>query len=273
MWPWLTALSIVGYVYATSQMAHRVRRYIHFPAWKKVERPLFSLSGLWIDSFSGESEQELVDRVIKRYAPDVVVLSGKSVDGKARVSVGAMYPHRLGTRAGAAGGIAILSQIPFASPAMRELGFDALPGGVATLVVANERVLELGVLLLEPSRDQDSFERNRISSRRLSSLMRNSFESRVVVGNFASSPFSMLSSVFNEQSRMNSMAFGGGIRQTIQVLDNTGFASGRNVFASRDMIRERFELIAEPSRKSPIVFFSVVSGPALEDIAATEQLG
>jgi hypothetical protein len=141
---------------------------------------------------------------------------------------------------------------------MTQLGFDALPGGVVSLAMPDEGEFELGVLMLERSHDKASFERNRISSRRLSSLMRNSQQRRIVVGNLNTTPFSMLSSIFNEQSGMRSLVFQSGFVNTLGVLSLNSHVFGRNVFVSRDMVRKDFEFVDLPGRNEPVVFFSVL---------------
>jgi hypothetical protein len=258
-WSWLTVVAVIAYVYAIASMGHRVRRYIHFVGWKNSISTASSMSGLWIDSFYPDKEQAVLEELAARFNPSVIVVSGAGSNLIASSILANTHPHRVATSPSADGSIEVLSRLPYASREIVELGFNALPGGVVSLGMPDGQQVELGVLMLQPSYNKASFERNRITSRRLSALMRNSSQRRVVVGDFNATPFSMLSSIFNEQSGMHSLLFKSFFSYRLGALDMRSGISGRNVFVSRDMTSERLEYLFMPDRQEPVVYFSVLS--------------
>jgi hypothetical protein len=254
---WVTVLVVIAYLYAVLQMVHRVRRYIHFAHWAVPQSATVSVSGVWIDSFSSAAESEVLTQIVSRYSPTLVMVHSEGL-GSSLLDVPplAKYPFHASTAPSADGTITVFSKLPFTTPQMTDLGFEALPGGLITLKLSQGQALELGVLALTRSVDTASFERNRITSRRLSSLMRNSSAHRIVVGNFNSTPFSMLSSIYNEQAGMHSLVFGGSFAQVFSALSGFSSSGGRNVFVARDCGKERFEFIKVPHRAAPIILFA-----------------
>jgi hypothetical protein len=272
-WSWLSVVAILAYLYAITEMGYRVRRYFHFAGWKSVVATAPVVSGVWIDSFSPATEQALVQDLVARFSPALLIVGAKGAGPLVSQQVAGAYNYRVSTSPAPDGVIEIHSRFKPATDKVTELGSNALPGGVVSLIMPDGGQFEIGVLMLERSVDKESFERNRISSRRLSSLMRSSQQRRLVVGNFNTTPFSMLSSIFNAQSRMYSLIFGSGFVNVLKSLNVNSSAFGRNVFVSSEISPKDLQFIAFTNGREPALFFSVLVGQTMTQPAADATIG
>jgi hypothetical protein len=138
------------------------------------------------------------------------------------------------------------------------LGIEAFPGGVFVLQQEGSAAIEIGVMRLERSISSEVFERNRVTSRRLASLMRNSDEPRLVVAQFGTTPFSQLMAIYPKQARLRSLMFGMELSKMFEIAWPALVSPGSNIFVSRDFTRQTLELIHLPGCQSPLIFFRVV---------------
>jgi hypothetical protein len=232
--------------------------YAHFRGFNhSSDERGFSLSGLWIDRWSPHERLVDVQQLILRRKPTLVVFSGYLSEGLDD------YAHRAVTASLENGGIRILSQIPIASQQIDQLGLESFPGGVFTLQPPSGPAIEVGVMALKPSMSQEIFERNRITARRLSSLMRNSSAPRLVAAEFATTPFSSFVSVYSEQAKLRSLMFGQGLLKTFNLESPLALSNDSNVFVSRDLEPVVFERIILPGRARSVLYFEVRVSPLL----------
>jgi len=142
--------------------------------------------------------------------------------------------------------VSILSSLDLPDRGVPNLGFSARPGGVVGVKLASGATVDLGVIGLRPSTTQSEFERNRISARRLSSYMRNSDATRLVIGSFYATPFSQFASVFTSQARLRSLWYGKGMVKTFDMNHTLSYFTFSHGFISRDMRPLRVERLSVP---------------------------
>jgi hypothetical protein len=261
-------VTIAALLYVVVSGSHKAWPYLFFSRWKDIDGAKLSssleLSGIWIDSWKSNEPTEHITELLKVKLPDLVIISGRNTDAVMSKIPIKYYQHRVVTSPAAEGEISIASKISFATDKISELGLLAFPGGVISLNIPGYRRVELGVMALEPSLSGESFERNRVTARRLSSLMRNSIETRIVAASFNTTPFSQIASIYTEQTRMRSLMFGLGLLKTYNMLNPWSSFTYSNVFVSKDIKREKFERISLKDRTHAALYFKVSGDSKLE---------
>jgi hypothetical protein len=266
---WLTArwrkarsvLLIIGVLchgYAVAFMDHKAWPFLFFSRWPEatvIGQPL--VSGIWIDSWGESDRSEPVAALVAQRKPDLLLVSGYGTDRLIDRLAVAGLTNRVRVRNPLDGEIQLATRFDTVGDSFKELGIGALPGGSIRLRLPDRSELLLGTMALTRSISKESFQRNRITSRRLSSIMRNSSESRLVVANFGTSPFSQLAAIYPEQTRMRSLMFGGGLLKTFDYRRWWSHFTYSNVFISKDLTRVGFERITLPERGSALLYFSV----------------
>lgn len=252
------AVALLAQLYVCIVVAKQARPYLVFNRWPQIEAASTTpLSILYLDDWSGESSSERVREVVGRLHPSIVVASGHRVVELASVLSQAQYPYHAQTPVSADGEIRVFSSYPLEAERIEGLGMEAYPGGTVGVRVADTKVVELGTLALAPSFSTEQFERNRVSTRRLASLMRNSDATRIVVANFNATPFSQFASIYVEQARMRSVFFGRGLKKTYDMQSKLVALSLSNALVSRDVQPLVVERIEIPGRSRAGIFFSV----------------
>jgi hypothetical protein len=260
-WSWFSAIACFAYVFAAGRMIHRIWPYVSFPGWgEKSQISSISVSGAWIDSWTEQDDPIDVRRALGRYEPKIVVVSGRAVETLSNTMPLHEYPHRLKLHAEDSREIQLLSQMPFGEHSHKNLGINAEVGGLISVVVSPTKTIQFGVLDLPVAKTAADFERKRISSRRLSSLVRNSAETRIIVGQFHATPFSELVSIYTKQAKVRSLRFNSDGSAALRVLANYQAECPAQVFVSKDAVPESFEEFPIAGRRPPGVYFRIGLG-------------
>ncbi len=256
---WLSFGAIWCYVYAVVHTAIILAPYLHYKRWSKAfSSPTNQMSALWSECPINPDSSVELQRQIGRLEPSVlIILGGLSADLSSSVFLN-RYPYTARTSSVEKGGILLISKSPFGPPRADDLGIEAFPGGVFVLQKEGSAAIEIGVMRLERSISSEVFERNRVTSRRLASLMRNSDEPRLVVAQFGTTPFSQLMAIYPKQARLRSLMFGMELSKMFEIAWPALVSPGSNIFVSRDFTRQTLELIHLPGCQSPLIFFRVV---------------
>jgi hypothetical protein len=259
-WGVLGALGCYGYVIVF--MGCKLAPYLFYDRWPaQVSQGSATVSGLWIDQWGRGDSISALQALVTRKAPMVLMVSGENSAVELLGAMTERFPNQVRTQCTDGDVISVFSQLPFGAQQFDNLGVEAFPGGVFSLQVHDGRQIELGVMALSRSTSQELFERNRITARRLSSLMRNSREPRIVAAQFSTTPFSQLMALYPEQARLRSLMFGAGLHKTFNMEHPFVITTDSNIFVSRDFARLSFEAITIPERERTALFFRVALGP------------
>gem|GEM_PF-1666998 len=261
--PWMLWSAVVCYGYASVFMLCKLFPFVHYNRWPLViEDSESNVRGLWVDGWSAADRVAELNEVISVKQLSVVMIAGTAPHEALRDPLLDLFPYRATTAPvepanGEHVSIAIFSKVPFTSERIDQFGVEALPGGVFPLQLPNGAVLELGVMSLVPSDSQQSFERNRITSRRLSALMRSSSAARIVAAQFSTTPFSQFMAVYPEQVKMRSLMYGIGLYKTFDMNNFSNYSTESNVFVSHNVARIEFERIRVEGRSRAMLYFHV----------------
>jgi hypothetical protein len=256
---WLLWGAIVCYGYVIVSMGSVLAPYLWYSRWYQPpnqDTPV--ISGLWIDGWSTRDRLSDLREVLSRTEPMVVMVSGEFAGLEQSLDPLKFLPYRARTSSAENGGISIFSAIPIGAEKIDHLGVEAFPGGVFSLYPPGGRSIELGVMALVRSTTQEQFERNRITARRLSSVMRSSRAPLIVAAQFSTTPFSPFMAVYSEQVRLRSIMFGLGLYKTFNMENPVVISTDSNIFVSQDFSRVSFERIYLPMRERAALFFRVL---------------
>jgi hypothetical protein len=212
---------------------------------------------VWIDSWTEHDDPGALTKIVARYSPTIVLVSGTLSDSNSAAVSIPRYPHRLELKAAGSDRIVFMSQLPLGSSAELQLGIGAEAGGFIPLLVGENKTVQIGAIDLKYASNAIDFERKRISSRRLSALVRNGVDTRIVVGQFRSTPFSQLVSIYSQQARVRSLRFNAGIFKAQSILNYCQAECAAQVFVSRDVIPGQLEEFQMDGRQQPALFFQV----------------
>ena len=243
-------------------MLDRGWSYISFHRWgERSGTSAPSISGVWIDSWTERDDVQALIKSVSGLKPNIIMVSGVKLDAVSEAVPAAEYPHRVRLRAEHSREIQLLSQLPFGADPRLDLGIHAEVGGFIPLAVGLNKTIQLGVLGLAPSTNATDFERKRISSRRLSALVRNSAATRIVVGQFSATPFSQLMSIYTQQARVRSLRFNSGFPAALRTLRFCQTECPAQVFISKDAVPEIFEEFPIAERNQSGIYFKIVVPP------------
>lgn len=251
-------VAVLSHLFVIMYVVTCVRPYLTFSRWPHlVDEHSAQLSFLYVDGWTKSDRIEEFLPIIEERKPSLIVLSGKDIGAAMAAIPGGRFPYRASTQPSEGGDISIASVIPLETDAIEGLGLNAYPGGVATLRLTSSKVIQLGVLMMEPSFSKSQFERNRISTRRLATLMRNSEESRILLANFNATPFSQFTSMYLDQARMRSLLFGHGLTKTYDLRASMIHLLLSNGLVSRDIEPQQVELLSVSGRERAALFASM----------------
>jgi hypothetical protein len=255
---WISAAALCCYAYISVYVIVITAPYFFYNKWQIARSDGGeALSGLWIECGSNRDTSSEIERLIERRDPTIVLISGVSSLELLEIDSLSRFVHRTRSASDEKGGLRLFSRLPFGLHITDNLGIEAFPGGVFVLEPQGMIPIEVGVMTLDRSTSQSIFERNRVTARRLASLMRNSHAPRVVVAQFGTTPFSQLMNLYAEQTRMRSLMFGIGLHKTFDMENPLVAVTDSNVFVSRDLTREVFERIHLPQCKRAALFFRI----------------
>jgi hypothetical protein len=258
-WSWFAALACLAYAFSVGKMIDRVWPYIWFDRWSNsiADSAAVPISGLWVDSWTERDDPSALMNLVTRHSPTIVLVSGAIPDlNSAAVSL-QRYPHRVELQAAGADKISFMSQLPLGSSAKLDLGINADVGGLIPLLVGENKTVQIGTLDLKYAKSAVDFERKRVSSRRLSALVRNGVDTRIVVGQFNSTPFSQLVSIYSQQARVRSLRFNAGLFEALSILKYCQTECPAQVFVSRDVRPGQLEEFHLDGREQPALLFKV----------------
>lgn len=242
-------LAVVAQLYVIGFIGSLAWPYLRYDRWPTyTAEDSASLRILFVTNWRSEDESRDFAGLVARYSPDLVVISGRERDFFDTFLPSTRLAHRFRFGEPGDGSIEIASALPLRNSEALALGLNAFPGGVVPVEVAPDVVLKLGVLALEPSFSKAQFERNRVTARRLSSIMRGGQGTRVVLANFNATPFSQLAYVYRKQARLRSAFYGMGLLASWDMRSWWARFSASDVLISKDARPIRRERVELPSR-------------------------
>jgi len=188
------------------------------------------------------------------YYPDVLVVSGTPRETFLASAGRFTYRREFGGHAG----VLVISSLELLDPDVSNLGINSRPGGVVAVKLPSGALISLGVINLSPAFNQRDFERNRVSARRLASVMRNSDSTRLVIGDFYATPLSQFVSVFTEQARLRSLWYGQGIVKTYDMRRMLSHFTLSHALVSRDLRPAKVERVSIPECSRAGIFTELV---------------
>ncbi len=220
------AVSLMLLVYHVVFVGHLLLPYVT-GALRQVDDDRERVSLAYIQRFS--SLPDLLEFSI-RFNPHILIAQDFPISKVAAVKE--RFPHIRVASGDNIRGILIASTFSVSDDIATNLGVGAYPGMVVRIQVNQTFAPLLGVLALKPSRNQESLERNRITSRRLASVMRNGVGPRMALLDLSTTPWSQFSYIFQEQTDMKSMLEHLGWREYIAIGRPYGIKTLHNIFAS-----------------------------------------
>lgn len=254
-------LGVLAHGYAISFMSLKALPYLYYNSWPAVDRENDRrVTGLWIDDWNQDRNASDLEGVIHEHRADLLILAGKNLEVVRHKFRDLSFPHSECVDSVEEKSICVASVFAIYPQSIFNLGVNAWPGGVFNISLGGGVEFKLGVINLERSLSKDIFERNRVTARRLSSIMRDSDGLRIVAGQFNAAPFSQLVSVYSEQARMSSLMFGK------SKLSSTGWAgpsiatAGRNVFVSKGLAPIKLSSFKASAGIGEALWFEVAIG-------------
>lgn len=211
---------------------------------------------LVVDCTGGEGAHDLAEHTVEQLHPDVIVAvqdSGATCGPVKRIQG---IVHELASDVDASRRVTVISRFPFLSSWRHNLGHGALPGVFGALQVDQDAILEIGAIDLIPVRSQESFGSDRVTSRRLATLIKFSERPRMVVGAFRGSPTSQIVKMYVDELHLHSVFFNGGMARIAAIFrEAIGLGAGLNVFASNDVATHNVtEYAVDPDGFSGVSF-------------------
>ena len=200
-------------------------------------------------------------REVAQRKPEIVALVGRANELEIAREALPEYPAVLESespnRADNAERVLVLSKLEIGPESKTSLGIEALPALFLSMRSVRGDKLLFGVLDLLPADSQQDFFKSKVTSRRMATLMRYAPESRIVVGNFAATPFSPIVAMYTRQVRLRSVMFGHGLFRTFDTTDPLVRLTLDNAFVSKDLRVVSFEMISGVSARRRSFVFTV----------------
>lgn len=242
-------------------VANLGRPYVYFDRWPSLVGKQVSQVGVLVAPFfDGDAACARVQSMIREYRPDILVMMSNG-DVVSRIKEFHELPFVQEQNAAKNGGIAIASKFPFRERIRDGIGFGALPAMYEELSLPDGSIVELGALLLSPVTDQGAFEDNKVTARRMATLVRNSSRHRIVVGSFFDSPFSKIVSLYTRQGRLRSVMFGRWFQNTWDMQSAFLKLPADHAFVSRYISVQDVTLFEAPTSRHRGIFFRAIFEP------------
>lgn len=255
-------LTLVVHLWLLLIVVGLLRPYVYFSKWPGVDKDRsIGLTVLVVPWFLRESGVEVFDQLLQRYRSDLVVITGLSNLAALRDSVGNAFPFFMAFEDAQENKLLALSRYPINAISRMGSGFGGLPAMYGMIELPKQEMLELGVLSLSPIKDQESFEDNKLTARRMATLVRNSARHRMLIGSFFESPFSKNVSIFSRQGRLRSVMFGRGLHSTWDMHSTFLRMPADHAFVSRRIVVEEVELVDVQQSHHRGMFFKVALEP------------
>jgi hypothetical protein len=237
------------------------RPYVYFERWPALVGKHVSQVGVLVAPFfDGDAAVHRLQSMIHEYRPDIVVMMGNG-DALRHIKESHEFPFVQERNSAKHTGIVIVSKFPFREGRRDGGGFGALPALYEELSLPDGTILEFGALLLSPVTDQEAFEDNKVTARRIATLVRNSSRHRIVVGSFFGSPFSKIVSLYTRQGRLRSVMFGRGFRNTWDMQSALLKLPADHAFVSRYIGVQDVTLFEAPTSRHRGLFFTAIFEP------------
>ncbi len=254
--PMALVLMVQGYlIFRVGELA---APYLYFPkAREQREAQGSPLSVLFSHTdFAPDGLPQLAKEAAAR-RPDLVVLFGEQPQLSVALEALGPFSSVVRTPEELPDGILVLSRLTVES-SRNEMGVDSLPALSMRMRAPGGEPILLGALSLVPPSSQDAFFRNKVTSRRIATLMRYSEEPRLAIGSFQSAPFSPLVSMYVRQVRLWSVMFDRGLFRTFDVSDPLVRLTLDHAFVSRDLQVTSLEMLEGISRRRRGMAFGLV---------------
>jgi hypothetical protein len=245
-------------------MSLKTLPYLYYNSWPAVDRENDRrVTGLWIDDWNQDRNASDLEGVIHEHRADLLILAGKNLEVVRHKFRDLSFPHSECVDSVEEKSICVASVFAIYPQSIFNLGVNAWPGGVFNISLGGGVEFKLGVINLERSLSKDIFERNRVTARRLSSIMRDSDGLRIVAGQFNAAPFSQLVSVYSEQARMRSLLFGN------SKVNSAGWSAslvptmGHNVLVSKEIAPSEIYRFKASSEIGELLWFEIAIGQSI----------
>jgi hypothetical protein len=168
-------------------------------------------------------------------SPDVLIVA-RFTETPLPSGVRSWYPHVLVSSTTSGRTVEIFSKAPSHPPERTEYGYGALPGVLGSFETPDGVLFQLGAFDLMLSSSQDSFNKSRLTSRRLASALKYSAEPRIVVGAFRASVTSQLVNMYSDQLKLRSIFFDGGLSRLWRCLvGSIALSQNLNAFTAKNI--------------------------------------
>lgn len=239
-------------------VANLGRPYVYFDRWPSLVGKKVSQVGVLVAPFfDGDAASATLQSMIHKYRPDILVMMDSGY-GMRRTKESREFPFVKEHNVANNGRITIVSKFPFREGGSDGIGFGALPALYEELSLADGTIVEFGALLLSPVTDQEAFEDNKVTARRMATLVRNSSRHRMVVGSFFDSPFSKIVSLYTRQGRLRSVMFGRGFQNTWDMQSAFLKLPADHAFVSRYISVQDVTLFEAPTSRHRGIFFRAI---------------
>lgn len=209
-WRLLWWVPLLGFV---SLNVYQLSRFVSFPN-RTANHSAHSLSILLADVKSPQADLERLRAEIESRGPDLVALTGATVDNLAALSVRALYPFMRELPDSHDGGVALYSRKPLGTEIRRDVGEGLPPVLEIDLPRSEQEAMRLVLFRGLPPIPRSEYARNRLLVRRLSTPLRHVEGPLVVLGNFNVTPFSGGYRRFRNAAELDDAREGQGVLRT-----------------------------------------------------------
>lgn len=253
----LTLVLVILQALCVAKVVEMARPYVYAPA-KSYPKLSYSPSTrfAFIDVVAyGEKSSLKARALVEREDPDVVILARFTEAPLADV-LRARYPHVLASSATSERTVEILSKAPIRAAVRNEYGYGSLPGVLGDFQTSDGTPFQLAAFDLIVSSTQDSFNKSRITARRLASALKYSTEPRIVVGAFRASVTSQLVDMYVDQLKLRSIFFNSGFSRLWRcIVESLELSRNLNVFTAKNIeLESEREVRAEADGFMAILF-------------------
>jgi len=254
-----TLVLVILQALCVAKVVEMARPYVYAPS-KTYPKLTYSSSTrfAFIDiNALGERSSLKARALVEREDPDVVIFARFTEAPLADV-LRARYPYVLASSVASDRTVEIVSKAPIRSAVRTEYGYGALPGVFGNFQTPDGVPFQLAAFDLIVSSTQDSFNKSRITARRLASALKYSTEPRIVVGAFRASVTSQLVDMYVDQLKLRSIFFNAGLSQLWRCLvGSLALSRNLNVFTAKNIELESVRELHDESDEFAAILFTV----------------